>query len=60
MYLPTRSEGGGAVCDKGGASFDNTVGQGELEIRGEELLDVRATHIRRLLDLDHTQDLEGM
>lgn len=35
------------------------VRQRELEVLGEQLLDVRATHIIRLLDLDHLQDLQN-
>ena len=33
-----------AVCDKGGAGLCDAVGEGELEVGGHELLDVRAAY----------------
>jgi hypothetical protein len=33
------------------------VGEGELEVLGEELLDVWTTDVRTLLNLDNLQDL---
>lgn len=61
---PCRGRGGrghleraGAVSDEGRADLADAVGEGEFEVRHEQLLDVRPAHVRRLLDLHHTQDL---
>lgn len=40
-----------------GGSLVDAVGQGELEVLGEELLDVRAADVVGLLDLDDLEDL---
>ena len=53
-------ESGGAVRNKRGASLGNAVGEGELEIGLEELLDVRATGVSRLFYLDDAEDLSEM
>ena len=50
-------EGGRAVGHKGRADLGDTVREGELELGGEELLDVRATDVLRLLDLNDTENL---
>lgn len=52
-----RSEGNGAVRDEGRLGLGDAVGEGELELGLEELLDVRPADILRLLDLDDTEDL---
>jgi hypothetical protein len=59
QHVGARSESAGAVGDEGGADLRDAMGKGELEVRGHELLDVRAAHVRGLFDLDHTQDLAG-
>ena len=40
-----------------GGGLVDAVGQGELEVLGEELLDVGAADVVSLLDLDDLQDL---
>ena len=52
-YLESR----GTASSKCRARLGDTVGEGELELRDEELLDVGAADVVGLLDLDHTQDL---
>lgn len=39
--------------------LDGTVGQGELEVLGEELLDVGAADALSVVDLDNLEDLFG-
>lgn len=41
------------------AALDDAVGEGEAEVRGEELLDVRAADVDSLLDLGDAEDLHG-
>ena len=43
--------------NKGRADLGDTVGEGELELRDEELLDVWAADVITLLDLDDAEDL---
>jgi len=52
-------EGGGAVSgeDLLAGGLGDTVRKGELEVLGEELLDVGAADILGLLDLDDLDDL---
>jgi hypothetical protein len=52
-------EGGWAVGDKCRAALRYTVGQRELELGHQELLDVGATNIVGLLDLNHTENVDG-
>jgi len=58
---PSRSEtlleGGRAVGHEGRADLGDTVRKGELEVGGEELLDVRAAYVLGFLDLNDTEDL---
>jgi hypothetical protein len=50
-------EGGRAVGDKGRADLGDTVREGELELGGEELLDVRAADVLGFLDLNDAENL---
>lgn len=43
---------------EGTTSLLHTVGEWETEARGKQLLNVRATDISSLLDLDDPEDLE--
>ena len=47
-----------AVRDEGRADLLDAVGERELEVRREQLLDVWAADVRGLLDLDDAEDLE--
>lgn len=40
------------------SGLGNTVGEGELEVLGEELLDVGAADVVGLLDLNNLEDLQ--
>ncbi len=51
------SESRGPVRNEGRADLGDTVGEGELELRDQELLDVGAADVLGLLDLDNTEDL---
>lgn len=53
-----RLEGRWAVGDEGRASLGDAVGEGELEVRDEELPDVGAADILGLLNLNHTEDVD--
>jgi hypothetical protein len=55
---PSESERRGAVRDEGRFCLPNPVGEGELELGNEELLDVRAANVIRLLELDDTENLQ--
>lgn len=60
--LPSKArylEGGGAVSDKGRSALADAVGEREPEVGGEELLDVWAADVLVLLDLDHTENVDG-
>jgi len=46
-----------AVCDERRAELGHTMRKGELQVGGEDLLDVWAAEILGLLDLDDTEDL---
>ena len=50
-------EGSGTVGNKSRAGLGNTVRKGELEFGGKELLDVGATDVLGLLDLDNAKNL---
>ena len=39
------------------AALDDTVREGEAQVRGQELLDVGAADVRGLLDLGDAEDL---
>lgn len=54
----SRLESGGAVSDEGRTELGNTVGKGELDAGGKELLDVGAANVLGLLDLNNTEDLK--
>ena len=45
---------------EGSLGLRHAVGEGELELRHEELLDVWPADIVGLLDLDHTENLDTM
>jgi hypothetical protein len=59
----TRLEEGGRAVGSEDLLADglgNAVGKGELEVLGEELLDVGAADVLGLLDLDDLDDLQGI
>lgn len=47
------------MSEEEAATLDNAVGEGEAEVGGEELLDVRAANVDGLLDLGNAEDLYG-
>jgi hypothetical protein len=59
MYNPhfTRLERGRTMCNKGRAHFRHTMGERELEVGHQELLDVWTANVRRLLNFNHAEDL---
>ena len=60
MWATSLVEGGRAVSGKDllAGSLGNAVGKRELEVLGEELLDVWAADVLGLLDLDNLEDLD--
>lgn len=54
---PAHLERRRSVRDEGRAGLRDAVRQRELEVGGEELLDVRPANVLRFLDLNHTEDL---
>lgn len=46
-----------AVRHEGALDLVDTMGQGELEVGGHQLLDVRTTDVLGLLNLDNAEDL---
>ena len=50
-------EGGRAVGHKGRADLGDTVREGELELGGEKLLDVRAADVLGFLDFNDSENL---
>lgn len=57
IFAQKSLESAGPVCDEGRADLRDTVGKREPELGNEELLDVWAADILRLLNLDDTEDL---
>jgi len=47
-----------SVSDEGRADLGDAMGQGELELGGEELLDVCAADILSLLNFNHTKNVD--
>jgi hypothetical protein len=45
------------VSEEEAAALDDTVREGEAQVRGQELLDVGAADVRGLLDLGDAEDL---
>ena len=48
---------GRAVGNKFRTIFGDTMREGELHVRGEELFDIRTANIVCLLDLNHSENL---
>ena len=46
------------MCDESRADFGDPMRERELEARDEQLLDVGPADVLRLLDLNHTKNLE--
>lgn len=55
--ITSRLESNRAVGDEGRAELGHTMRKGELQVGDKELLDVWATEILGLLDLDDAEDL---
>lgn len=45
------------MSEEEATALDDAVGEGEAEVGGEELLDVRAADVDSLLDLGDAEDL---
>jgi len=47
------------MCDESRADFGDPMRERELEARDEQLLDVGPADVLRLLDLNHTENMDG-